>query len=362
MLSGRTVKIIRRVLWGLVALAVLVVVAALSYRALWQRRIARAVKITSPQGIDEAKFIEINGAQEWITIRGDDKNNPIILFLHGGPSEANSPFISLYRPYEKDFVFVQWDQPGAGKTYIKAGNQQPKLTLESMTADGIAVAEYVRNELHKPKVIVIGEDSGSLLGLKMIEQRPDLFVAFVGTDQLVSWVAKQSVEYEYTKSRATASHDQKTLDALNQAGPPPYLSLEGYRSVPRLLPPEDDAAIARLGRQLAFSPSLSLTELFGWYKGLRTGEEELAPILIAVDVRKTDTVFSVPVFFIQGENNVIAPTSLVSDYVSRIQAPIKELQIVPGASYFVIWQHPTEFLNFLRADVRSVSIQPGVTN
>src|SRR5262249_5113660 len=121
---------------------------------MWQHRIASEVRITSPRGIDEAKFIEINSAQEWITIRGDDKKHPVILFLHGGPSEANSPFVSFYRPYEKDFVFVQWDQPGAGKTYIKAGDHQPKLTLESMTNDGIAVAEYVRNEVHQSKVIL----------------------------------------------------------------------------------------------------------------------------------------------------------------------------------------------------------------
>src|ERR1700681_4593789 len=115
-------KVARRILSALAALVVLAVIAALSYRAIWQHRIANAVKITSPNGIDEAKFIEVNGAEEWITIRGENKNNPVILFLHGGPSEANSPFVKFYTPFEKEFVFVQWDQPGAGKTYIRAGS------------------------------------------------------------------------------------------------------------------------------------------------------------------------------------------------------------------------------------------------
>jgi pimeloyl-ACP methyl ester carboxylesterase len=287
---------------------------------------------------------------------------PVIVFLHGGPSEANSQFVSFYRPYEKDFVFVQWDQPGAGETYIRAGDHQPKLTLEGMADDGVAVAEYIRNEMHQPKVILLGEDWGSLLGLKMIEPWPDLFTAFIGTDQLVDWIAKQDVEHEYTEKRATVTHDQKTLDALNRLGPPPYRSLETYRRFPRLLPPEDDAAIGRLGRELLLSPSLSITELPAWFRGLRSGEEELTPVLISTDVRKSDTVFSVPVFFTQGENNVIAPTSLVADYVSRIQAPIKKLQVIPDASYFVIWQHPAEFLNFLRDDVRSASMYPGAAN
>jgi proline iminopeptidase len=76
-------------------LSVLAVVVAFSYRATWQSRIANKTTITLPDGIDEAKFIEVNSAEKWITIRGDNKENPVILFLHGGPSEANSPFAAL---------------------------------------------------------------------------------------------------------------------------------------------------------------------------------------------------------------------------------------------------------------------------
>ena len=114
---------------------------------------------------------------------------------------------------------------------------------------------------------------------------------------------------------------------------------------------------------LLFSPSLSIAEMYGWYKGLRTGEVELDAMLMTMeDLRKTDTTFSVPVFFIQGEDDNVTPTSLVADYLSKIQAPAKRLDIVPGAGHFVMWTHPTEFLNFLREDIRSTSIKPGVAN
>ncbi len=361
-------KIVRGILLVLVALAVLVVVVAFSGRAVWQHRIANAVKITSPNGIDEAKFIEVNGAKEWITIRGDNKDNPVILFLHGGPSEANSPFVELYTPFEKDFVFVQWDQPGAGKTYIKAGSHQPKLTIESMAADGIAVAEYLENELHKPKIILIGQDWGGVLGIRMIEQRPDLFAAFVGTGQIVGMASTQDALYQYALSHATEAHDEKMLAALKQLGPPPYNTLEQYGQFQDCCrnpfwPLDDVAAINRMKGVLVVSPSLSIAEVYGWTKGLRTGEVELDTLLMTMeDLRKTDTAFSVPVFFIQGEDDNVTPTSLVADYVSKVQAPAKKLDIVPGAGHLVIWTHPDEFLNFLREDVRSASIKPIVTN
>lgn len=360
-------KIVRRILLVLAALLVLAVVAAFSYRAVRQHRIASKTRITSPNGIDEAKFININGAQEWITIRGQNKDNPVILFLHGGPSEANSPFVEFYTLFEKDFVFVQWDQPGAGKTYIQAGSNQPKLTIESMAADGIAVAEYVENELHKPKIVLIGQDWGGVLGVRMIEQRPDLFAAFVGTGQIVGMAGTQDVLYEYAMSHATAGHDEKMLAALKQLGPPPY-NLERYGQFEDCCrnpfwPPDDVAAINRMRGMLVVSPSLSLVEVSGWTKGLRTGEKELDTMLMTMeDLRKAHTAFSVPVFFIQGEDDNVTPTSLVADYVSKIQAPSKKLDIVPGAGHFVLWTHPAEFLNFLCEDLRSVSIRPAVAN
>lgn len=358
-------KIIRRMLLALVALVVLAVIAALSYRAISQHRIANAVKIASPNGIDEAKFIDINGAQEWITIRGQNKDNPAILFLHGGPSEANSQFVEFYTPFEKDFVFVQWDQPGAGKTYISAGSHQPKLTIGSMAADGRAVAQYVENELGKPKIILIGQDWGGVLGVRMIEQRPDLFATFVGTGQIVGMRDTQDALYRYALSHATASHDEKMLAALKQLGPPPYDTLERYGQFQNCCrnpfwPADDVAAINRMKGALVVSPSLSLAEVWGWAKGLRTGEEELDTMVMTMeDLRKTDTAFSVPVFFIQGHDDNVTPTSLVADYISKIQAPVKKLDIVPGAGHFVMWTHPADFLNFLLKDVRRASEQSG---
>jgi pimeloyl-ACP methyl ester carboxylesterase len=360
-------KIVRGILLVLAALVVLAVVLQLSYRSIGQHRVANKTRITSPNGIDEAKFININGAEEWITIRGDNKDNPVILFLHGGPSEANSPFLEFYMPFEKDFVFVQWDQPGAGKTYIRAGSHQPKLTIESMAADGIAVAESVENELRKPKIILIGQDWGGVLGVHMIEQRPDLFAAFVGTGQTVGMLGTQNVLYEYAMNRATAAHDENMLAALKQVGPPPY-TLEKYGQFQdccrnRFWPPDDVAGINRMKPALLFSPSLSIAEMYGWYKGLRTGEVELDTVLMTMeDLRKTDTTFSVPMFFIQGEDDNVTPTSLVADYISKIQAPAKKLDVVPGAGHFVMWTSPNEFLNFLREDVRSASIKLGVAN
>ncbi|MGH9496929.1 MAG: alpha/beta fold hydrolase, partial [Candidatus Sulfotelmatobacter sp.] len=103
---------------------------------------------------------------------------------------------------------------------------------------------------------------------------------------------------------------------------------------------------------LVVTPSLSISQAYGWYKALRTDEVKLDAIAVNMaDLRDTDTKFSVPVFFIQGENDNVAPTSLVADYLAKIQAPAKGLDVVPDAGHFVMWTHPREFLSALREDM-----------
>ena len=136
----------------------------------------------------EEKFILINGVNQWVTIKGESSKS-IILFLHGGPGSPISPYsYNLYKEWEKDFIIVQWDQRGTGKTF---GLNAPKeltaeylklnpLTIEQMASDGIKLSEYLIKHLGKEKIILFGTSWGSALGVKMATKRPDLYYAYVG--------------------------------------------------------------------------------------------------------------------------------------------------------------------------------------
>ncbi|HEX4271275.1 MAG TPA: alpha/beta fold hydrolase, partial [Rhizomicrobium sp.] len=118
--------------------------------------------------IDESGFVKIGGIDQWIAIQGRDRTNPVILFLHGGPGEAQSPFLDQFRPWQRDFTVVNWDQRGAGKTYEKNGEAaMPAFNLDRVVNDAIEVAEYARGRLGKRKLVLMGQSTGSLLGLKV---------------------------------------------------------------------------------------------------------------------------------------------------------------------------------------------------
>lgn len=108
------------------------------------------------KGIDEQTFVPINGIEQWVTIKGERCGNPVVLLVHGGPGNPLTPTAhNVYGPWEKDFTLVHWDQRGAGMTYGRnpPAEDEP-LTMEQLTADGIAVAEYVTNHLGKRKVLL----------------------------------------------------------------------------------------------------------------------------------------------------------------------------------------------------------------
>ncbi len=138
-------------------------------------RNAQRYAISSPKGIDEAQYVKIGGIEQWITIRGWDRDNPVLLFLHGGPGDVTNPWsFALFAPWEKLFTVVQWDERGAGRTLRKSGPAvAPTITVERMVQDGIELSEYLRQHLGKEKIIIVGHSFGSILGLGMVRARPE---------------------------------------------------------------------------------------------------------------------------------------------------------------------------------------------
>jgi pimeloyl-ACP methyl ester carboxylesterase len=168
-----------------------------------RNRNARDYAVTGANAIDDSRYVEIGGIEQWITIRGEDRRNPVLLFLHGGPGDATNPWgYVTFRSWLKAFTVVQWDQRGAGRTLGKNGaSSAPSITVAHMAQDGIELAEFLRKTLQKDKIIVVGHSFGSILGVFMVKSRPDLFYAFVGTGQVADPVRNYAVGYNFRACR-----------------------------------------------------------------------------------------------------------------------------------------------------------------
>ena len=110
-------KLVKRGILLILGFAVLAAMVALGWRAWRQHQVSEAMIIRSVNGIDERRFVQIGGVQQWISIRGQNRENPVILVLHGGPGAPTSPLPGHFLPWEREFTVVQWDQRGGGKSY-----------------------------------------------------------------------------------------------------------------------------------------------------------------------------------------------------------------------------------------------------
>src|SRR5258708_6899 len=183
-----------------------------------QRKLAKDLVITTPNGIVEERFVKIGGIVQWITIRGENRYNPVLFFVHGGPGSTYSIFAPLLRSWEKYFTIVQWDQRGAGKTLRKTGKSGTGiLTFDRLTRDGIEIAEFLRNHLGQEKIILVGGSVGSITGTTMAQRRPDLFSAYVGTDQNTSSDAFE-LSYQLTLDWLRAAGNTKGMKAVEKIG------------------------------------------------------------------------------------------------------------------------------------------------
>jgi pimeloyl-ACP methyl ester carboxylesterase len=194
-------------------------------------RNAKTYAITTPNGIDEAGYMEIGGIEQWTTIRGENRNNPVLLFLHGGPGDATNPWgYAAFRSWLKYFTVVQWDQRGAGRTFGRNGAASAStITPDRMVQDGIELSELLRKRLHKDKIVLVGHSWGSVLGFFMVKSRPDLFYAFVGTGQVAAETSRASaVAYAGIVERASRDGNSQALAELKEVGPPPFRDGKGF--------------------------------------------------------------------------------------------------------------------------------------
>src|SRR5262249_30716677 len=179
-------------------------------------------KIVTPNGIDEKALVTINGTKQWITVRGRDLRNPILLFIHGGPAAPEMPTSWTFQNgWEDYFTVVQWDQRGSGKTYNANDPARiaPTLTPPQMEADVDAMVQYLRATYHKPKIIVLGHSWGSLLGIKLAHRHPEWLYAYVGIGQMIDTVASERESYEDLLRIAAARHNEQGLKELRSIAP-----------------------------------------------------------------------------------------------------------------------------------------------
>jgi pimeloyl-ACP methyl ester carboxylesterase len=347
-------RILRVGLKGLGAL-LLLVAAVLAFGA-WQYH--REMAINTPNGINEAGYVRIGGIDQWVQIRGDDKSNPVMLWLNGGPGGSTVQASYFYRDWEKHFTLVMWDQRGEGKTFAKSGvSVAPTMTIDRMAQDGIELADHLRGRLHHDKIIIMGHSWGSILGVHMALKRPDLFYAYVGTGQVHQMRDDFVASYPRLLARARAMHNEKAVKDLETAGPPPYPGAAKYL-VPLQWANELDGPL-RLSVPPASIPAglwatlVNVAGLISLSPGAQFSVDHLLDAILAENLSAAAPRLDVPVIVIAGSEDLVTPAG--KTWLDGLAAPRKEFLPISGGGHLAILGRQADFLDLLVRHVRPLA-------
>jgi pimeloyl-ACP methyl ester carboxylesterase len=325
-----------------------------------QRKNAQKLQINTPNSIVEGHYVKIGGIDQWVTIRGEDRKNLVLLFIHGGPASTYSIFSPLLRSWEKHFTIVQWDQRGAGKTFRKnTKDGSGTITFDRLALDGIEVTEFLCCKLGHPKVILIGSSVGSLIGAMMAKHRPDLFYAYVGTDQNAP--DPQHLTYKLTLDALSAAGNAKGIQFVEKMGPVPsqwsrkdfdqrnQFIVKAIRNVPNMI-------MDLILPSMLSSPEHKIRDIIDIFKGMNFSLDHLFDELLTFDFNKLGTRFELPFFIFQGDTDIITPTATAKAYFDEIEAPHKEFVLIQNAGHLACFARTDQFLEELINRVRPIAL------
>lgn len=250
--------------------------------------------------IAELQKVNLNGRQEWISVRGNHAENPVLLFLAGGPGGTQMAAVrhDLSR-LEEHFVVVVWDQPGSGKSYRAGGAD---LTVNTYIEDGLALTKYLQEQFKQDKIYLVGESWGSALGIFLAEQSPDSYHAVIGTGQMIDFLETERMDYEKAMQIAESKGDQSKIDKLKENGRPPYYGSDvtwksaeylNYLSAYMSSNPEIQNGGYNTFRDL-FSPEYGILDKINFLRGIVNTFNHVYPQLYGINLRTDYPRLEVP--------------------------------------------------------------------
>ncbi|WP_449061197.1 alpha/beta fold hydrolase [Planomonospora algeriensis] len=301
--------------------------------------------------------VRLGGTTQWLHIRGEDRGNPVLLFLHGGPGNPYMGFAHMFqKELEKHFTVVQWDQRGSGKSF--PGTLQESLTVAQFEADTHELVLLLCERFRTGKIYLAGHSWGAYLGLTEARRHPENLHAYIGTGQLINLLRQETASHRYLLDEAARRGQSDALAALEGLGYPPYRQAARDMGVKYSWMWKFGGMLSgrrgpfRLVRAMLLSRTYSLRDMAGFVKGMSFTIEGLARNegedfwkLAAPD---PVPAFEVPVFFIMGTHDRVTPLPLVAEYAAKATAPVMEVCTMEGAGHFAFLEDPERFTRTMR--------------
>jgi len=322
-----------------------------------------------PASITEEFPIRIGGIKQYMMIRGADRNNPILLYIHGGPGKSEMPLQRIYNSeLEKHFVVVTWDQRGAGKTNRILGDVKD-FTLKAYLDDTREVVQYLKQRFGHEKMFLVGHSWGSLLGLLTVHESPRDFYAYVGIGQITGLQQNIVETYRRAKQYATEENNERILSKLagmqidegdfSDVRLRDILYVRNY--VRRKMPEHNMKMIyPTLVRKSVFSPEYSTFDVIRGLIGISGSIDFLKQNnLSSIDMYKIVRKVEVPFFIFSGVQDALTDPALTRAYFDYLEAPYKKFVLFEKSTHHPNYEETERYNSLMIDEVKPVGLEFG---
>lgn len=314
--------------------------------------------------ISEKSFVMIGGIRQGMFIRSKNINNPVLLYLHGGPAFPNYFLIEKYKPGLEDYFTVcYWEQRGGGLSY------SPDVPIESMTydqltSDAIEVSNYLRKRFGKEKIYLMAHSGGTPIAIQAVVKAPEIYHGYIAMAQITRQAESEKIAYKYITEQYTSLGKTKELKELKKY---PVLESDSsiihfYQSMIR------DQSMHELGigtmRAMksvfwgVFIPvwkckAYTIKEKVNIWRSKFTfiKKAKFVEQLFVYDIPSMFPKLEVPVYFFSGRYDLTVNTALSEDYFEKLQAPAKGFYIFEHSAHSPLFEEPRLVREIIKRDI-----------
>jgi pimeloyl-ACP methyl ester carboxylesterase len=307
----------------------------------------------------EKNWIEIGGIRQGFFIRSENPENPVILFLHGGPGSPQMPVFLPYEGFErleKYFTVVYWEQRGAGMSF-STSIDPATMTVEQMVEDTRQMTEYLQCRFNQEKIFLMGHSWGSFLGIKTIEKYPENYWAYIGIGQVTNQLKSEKLAYDYMLQHAMKISDKSAIRNLQKfdRDASDFPNFDYIMGVRTSLMNKYGIGVTRekismfdLIENMLFFKGYTLSEKINFARGSLFSLKHLWDRVIGDNLFESSIVFQVPIYIMHGKYDYQVSHALAREYFDKIKAPKKSFFTFENSAHSPNVEEEEKFVQIVR--------------
>jgi len=311
--------------------------------------------------INSLEKINVNNSEQWILVRGK-ADAPLILHVQAGPGlpmipEANTMEKLLH--LENNYLVAYWDQRGCGKSFNK--NIDPKTINFSQLADDIIeCTKYLLKKHNKENLILVGYSIGATISLMAATRESSIFsqLFLTGIDIDIPTANKYALEFAASKTRE--KNKPKLVKQVMKLKDKTFIEAKTFQERAKIL---SDLGGIKTGssynqllisaiKNMLFSKAYKLSDVLKTIKGMEFCQNALLPEMDTLNLFDKITAVKVPVHFIQGKLDGIAPYQTAVKFYDYLQADTKSFTSFDHSAHMPQYEEPEKFARLLNEKIK----------